>query len=294
MRVLNFGSLNIDYVYRMAHLIQPGETAACRSLTVGCGGKGLNQSIALARAGLETYHAGLIGAEGGFLTEKLREKGVNTRWVRQVQGSSGHAIIQVDDAGQNCIILSPGANVQLTRDYIDQVLEQFSPGDILLLQNETNEIPYLIEQGAAHGLQVALNAAPMTAAVAAYPLEKLRWLLVNEVEGGALAETEDPEQIARRLAERFPHTAIVLTLGAAGCLYRRGDERCFVPARRVQAVDTTAAGDTFTGFFLRGAAQGLSPQASLELATAASALAVMRPGAADSVPDYEEVCKTVK
>ena len=118
MRVVNFGSLNIDYVYRVDHFVRPGETMSAKSLQVQCGGKGLNQSVALARAGVETWHAGLIGPEGRFLKETLDRAGVHTRFVEETAGSTGHAIIQVDSTGQNSILLHDGANGRLTPEFV--------------------------------------------------------------------------------------------------------------------------------------------------------------------------------
>lgn len=289
MRVVNFGSLNIDYTYRVDAFVQPGETKAAQSLSVHCGGKGLNQSVALARAGAEVFHAGLVGADGAFLVEKLRQEGVDTRWVQQVEERSGHAIIQVDAAGQNCILLYPGTNHGLTEGYLDQVLGQFGPGDWVLLQNETNLVGTIIQKAAERGMLVAFNAAPMDAGVRDYPLEQVRWLLVNETEGAALSGQEDPQAIVDTLRRRYPRTAVVLTLGEQGSLYAGEEGQFFCPAQRVQAVDTTAAGDTFTGFFLRAVGQGKTPSQALEEATAASALAVTRPGAADSIPHWLEL-----
>ena len=273
MRVVNFGSLNIDYTYRVDAFVQPGETKAAQSLSVHCGGKGLNQSVALARAGAEVFHAGLVGADGAFLMEKLRQEGVDTRWVQQVEERSGHAIIQVDTAGQNCILLYPGTNHGLTEGYLDQVLGQFGPGDRVLLQNETNLVGTIIQKAAERGMLVAFNAAPMDAGVRDYPLEQVRWLLLNETEGAALSGQEDPQAIVDTLRRRYPQTAVVLTLGEQGSLYAGEEGQFFCPAQRVQAVDTTAAGDTFTGFFLQAVGQGTNPSQALEVATAASALA---------------------
>ena len=289
MRVVNFGSLNIDYTYRVDAFVQPGETKAAQSLSVHCGGKGLNQSVALARAGAEVFHAGLVGADGAFLMEKLRQEGVDTRWVQQVEERSGHAIIQVDAAGQNCILLYPGTNHGLTEGYLDQVLGQFGPGDRVLLQNETNLVGTIIQKAAERGMLVAFNAAPMDAGVRDYPLEQVRWLLLNETEGAALSGQEDPQAIVDTLRRRYPQTAVVLTLGEQGSLYAGEEGQFFCPAQRVQAVDTTAAGDTFTGFFLQAVGQGKNPSQALEVATAASALAVTRPGAADSIPHWQEL-----
>lgn len=289
MKIVNIGSSNIDYVYQMDHFIQPGETFACDTLTIGCGGKGLNQSIALARAGAAVYHAGLIGAEGAFLKQKMADAGVNVSFVRMGEGANGHAIIQVDRSGQNCIILYGGTNRQFTHEFVDDVLAHFDAGDIALLQNEINDLPYVMRRAKEKGLRVAFNAAPIGKEVLTYPLETLEWLIVNEIEGGALAGETEPEAILDALAARYPGLKVLLTLGKNGCVYMDGDSRIRVPACRVEAVDTTAAGDTFTGYFLRCVAGGMEAERCLKLATAASAIAVTRPGAGDSVPRYEEV-----
>ena len=289
MKIVNIGSSNIDYVYQMEHFIQPGETLGCAQLSIGCGGKGLNQSIALARAGAEVYHAGLIGREGAFLREKMEEAGVNVEFVRYGEGANGHAIIQVDKTGQNCIILYGGTNHQFTHALVDEVLSHFAAGDIVVLQNEINEIPYIIDQAHEKWLRIAFNAAPIGEEVLRYPIEKLDWLIVNEIEGGALAGQTEPEKILDALHARYPSVRLLLTLGTDGCVYRDQNEIVRVPACRVRAVDTTAAGDTFIGFFLRAVADGREVADCLKLATVASAIAVTRPGAGDSVPAYDEV-----
>lgn len=222
MRVVNFGSLNIDYVYRVDHFVQPGETMSAQSLQIQCGGKGLNQSVALARAGVETWHAGLIGPEGHFLKETLDRAGVHTRFVEESAGSTGHAIIQVDSTGQNSILLHDGANGRLTPDFVTAVLDQFSAGDTVLLQNETSCVEEIIHQAARRGMRTAMNAAPANEKLVGLPLEALSWLLVNEVEGAFLAGTEAPEAILDTLAARYPETTVVLTLGEQGAAAARG------------------------------------------------------------------------
>ena len=289
MKVLNFGSVNIDYVYQMEHFIRPGETAPCKALTTGCGGKGLNQSIALAKAGAEVYHAGLYGKEGQFLLDKMRKSGVDTGLMRLGEGPNGHAIIQVEESGQNCIILYGGTNQQITNAYVDEVLSQFAPGDVLVLQNEINNIPYLMQKAHEKGLRIAFNAAPYGPEVLEYPLETLTWLIVNEVEGAGLSGKTDFADIADALASKYPGVNIMLTMGKQGCLYRGQEETLRMGACCVDAVDTTAAGDTFIGFFVGGMLRGLSMEQTLRQATVASAIAVTRPGAADSVPTLEEV-----
>lgn len=293
MRILNFGSLNIDYVYAVDAFLRPGETKAAKSLMVNCGGKGLNQSIAAAKAGNAVWHAGLLGGAAEMLRDKLAENGVDVRLIKPVPEQAGHAIIQVDESGQNCILLYGGTNRMLTKEWIDAAFYAFQAegeGGLVLLQNETNLVPYIIEHAAARGLSTALNAAPMDDGVREYPLDKLTWLIVNEVEGGALAGTEEEDAILPALRKKYPHCGVLLTLGAHGA-------RCMEPggrvtrcgSYRVRAVDTTAAGDTFTGYFLYGMLHGLSIPDTLRLATTASALCVGRPGAADSVPEKAEV-----
>ena len=289
MRIVNFGSLNIDYVYRVDEFLRPGETKPARSREIFCGGKGLNQSIACARAGLSTFHAGFLGYEGMFLKEKLAESGVSTDFIREVKQTCGHAIIQVSDSGQNCILLYPGTNALLTEAFADEVLSHFSSGDVALFQNETNLVPELIEKASRKGLRVALNAAPFTETVKAFPLELVDWLFVNEIEGASLSGEKAPEKIAARLRALYPNTEIILTLGAEGCLYTGGEGVFSEPAADVVPVDTTAAGDTFTGFYLMAALNGEGAKRALQFASAASGLAITRMGAADSIPTIGQV-----
>ncbi len=293
MKILNFGSLNIDHTYRLPRRIQPGETLSAAMYVKGCGGKGLNQSVALARAGAQVYHAGLVGEGGDFLRQRLLDCGVNCTYLKKTDMPNGHAIIQVDPSGENAIVLYPGSNHALTPDFVDGVLAKFGPGDLLLLQNETNMVPYLIRAGRARGMDVAFNAAPMDSAVHGYPLELLRFLLVNETEGAALTGLTEPEAIAQAISEAYPNLELVLTLGGEGSIYRKGDFTHFQPARKVRVLDTTGAGDAFTGYFLAGIAEGADPLYCLNLATAASALAVTRSGAADSIPAAAEVKHTL-
>ena len=146
MRVLNIGSLNIDYVYSVDHIILPGETEATGSRNTFLGGKGMNQSCALAKAGVEVYHGGMIGEDGRMFLDACKEYGVNDKFIRIVDGPSGHTVIQIDSSAQNCILLYGGANQMLTERYVDEVLEHFGAGDILLLQNEVNLLPYIVDK----------------------------------------------------------------------------------------------------------------------------------------------------
>lgn len=290
MNIINFGSLNIDRVYSVSGFVQAGQTIPSLSFQTFCGGKGLNQSIAAARAGAHVLHAGAIGPDGQMLEECLRESGVDVSALGHMDTATGHAVIQVDPSGQNCIIVTGGANVELTCEYIDAVLDRGCPGDIVLLQNEVNNLPYIMEQTHKRGFRLALNPSPITPELLKAPLEYADYLILNEIEGAQIADfTGTYPEILEQLSEKFPHTAIILTLGSQGVLYRdacqAAKERCFP----VTAVDTTAAGDTFCGYFLAGCIEGLSIQACLTLASQAAAIAVTKAGASASIPTRDEV-----
>lgn len=289
MPILNFGSLNIDHVYRVDTFVLPGETKHTKSYTIHSGGKGLNQSIAAARAGSLVFHAGVAGRDGGFLVEMLQAAGVDTSLMQTSAEVSGHAIIQVADSGQNCILLYGGTNQMLTEAYVDRTLDAFGSDGFVLLQNETNLVGKIIEKAAAMGLKVALNAAPYSEDVNAYPIDQLDWLIVNEVEGAGIIGGAVDENLLQRLAERYPKAGILLTLGSRGAQCVQNGHYASIGGCKVQAVDTTAAGDTFSGYFLFGVMQSLSLAETLRLATVASALCVQRPGAANSIPTRAEV-----
>lgn len=295
MKVLCFGSLNIDYVYQVPHFVSGGETLAAASPSRFSGGKGLNQSVALARAGLEVRHAGAVGRDGLFLLEELREAGVCTEDVEVLEDvQTGHAVIQRTPSGENCILLYGGANRRITPEQIDRVLSGFGPGDALVLQNEISQLPDLAKRAREQGLIVALNPSPMEESL--LPLFSLAdYLLLNEIEAAQFLRSrgtpvpEAEEHLAAALAEALSSTAVLLTLGARGSLFTDGTRLVRQAAAPVRAVDTTAAGDTYTGFFLAGVLSGQSVEWSMKYASSAAAIAVTRPGAAPSIPSREEV-----
>lgn len=292
MKVLCFGSLNIDYTYKVEHFVQKGETISSQSLQVFSGGKGLNQSIALAKAGADTYHAGAIGMDGRFLLERMEEAGVHTEMVSVLaEVRSGNAIIQNDRDGDNCIILYGGANQAITRKQVEEVIARFDAGDYIILQNEINELAYIMEKAHERGMKVILNPSPMDEKISALPLNDVDYFLLNEVEAEQILNTEETagEVLADKLVERFPGAAIVLTLGSRGSIYADGSRKIRQQAYRVKAVDTTAAGDTFTGYFIAGIAAGEPAERAMEMAARASAIAVTRAGAAPSIPYRKEV-----
>lgn len=289
MRVLNFGSLNIDYVYQVPHFVSAGETLASDSLERFCGGKGMNQSVALAKAGLSVYHAGCIGSDGLFLKQELESVGVDVTFIKQVETPSGHAIIQVDSEGQNCILLFGGANQCITKQQVDETLQHFEKGDMLLLQNEMNNLTYLIEQASEKGMQIAFNPSPFADDILSLPLDKIDVFLLNEIEGKQLTHEAKPQRIIATMQERFPNAKIVLTLGKDGVLYYDSEQVYSHPIFPVPVVDTTAAGDTFTGYFLQGYANHEESEQIIRRACAASAIAITKPGAMPSVPTKKQV-----
>ena len=289
MKIINIGSLNIDDVYQMDHFVRPGETQTSLSYSKFCGGKGLNQSIALARAGGHPFHAGRIGSDGLFLKEKLDSAGVNTSLITVTDAPTGRAIIQVNREGENSIILNSGANRTFSREDIHRMLEGFGRGDILLLQNEINMLKEIILAAAEKGLTIALNPAPMDVTVSGLPLDKIGLFIVNEIEGGELTGKDAPESILEGMAEMFPEAMIFLTLGSRGVMFAGKEERISLPSVKVKPVDTTAAGDTFTGYVLTAISEGMEIRKALELAVKAAAVTVTRKGAADSIPAREEL-----
>jgi len=289
MRVLNIGSLNLDHVYNVDHIVQPGETEATGEMNIFLGGKGMNQSVALAKAGVSVYHGGMIGDDGQPFLDACTEFGVHADYIRRIDTKSGHAIIQIDKNAQNSILLYGGANQKLTAEYVDAVLADFGAEDVLLLQNEVNMLPYIVDKAYEKGMQIALNPSPFNEKLDAVDMGKISIFLLNEVEGFQLTGLTEPDAIVAKLLELYPHARIVLTLGKDGAVYADKEQKHFQPIFKVKAVDTTAAGDTFTGYFLAGLSEGLPIEEVLRMSAKASSIAVTREGAVPSIPYREEV-----
>lgn len=289
MNILNLGSLNIDHVYTLPHFVRPGETLSSSRYLMFAGGKGLNQSIALAKAGVKVFHGGKIGHDGLFLKTYIENFGVDTSNIILSKNANGHAVIQVDGQGQNCIILYGGTNKEITPQDVDIILDQFLEGDIVLLQNEISSLEYIFKKAAEKKLRVAFNPSPVSDDLKECDFTSVSWFLLNEIEGAALSGQNDPEKITIELLRRYPGASIVLTLGSHGVLFANYRGILHHDIYKVPVVDTTAAGDTFTGYFLAGVLNGLSTEKCLQRASIASALAVGRNGASNSIPDKKEV-----
>lgn len=308
MKALNYGSLNIDFVYNVEHFVRSGETISSQNMAIFAGGKGLNQSVALAKSGIDTWHAGCIGEDGEFLADILQKSGAHTELISRLLGRNGHAIIQKQPNGQNCILLYGGSNQQNTRVQIDEVMSHFEKGDYLILQNEINEISYIMERAHEKGMIIVLNPSPMDEKIRTYPLEYVDYFLLNEIEAKDLtgfdqnlADTDQHrvqemdevssawDALLEEVCSHFPNSKVVLTLGEYGSIYKDEKQKIHQPIMKVPVVDTTAAGDTFTGFFIGSIAKGLSPENAMKIAAKASAIAVSRQGAAPSIPELGEV-----
>ncbi len=291
MKVLSFGSLNFDHVYQMHHFVEAKETTSSLSYQKGFGGKGLNQSIALAKSGIDVYHAGRVGEDGQPFIDYLQKYGVKTDYLKKdVDEVTGHAIIQVCN-GENCIILHGGANQAIDEKQIDDVLQHFSSQDMLLIQNEISCLDYLIRQAHQKGMKIAFNTAPMDEKVFKYPIELVDIFIVNEIEAMGLAKVQsrDVDDIINGLQDAYPDKQIVLTIGSDGSYYIGSGKVIHQDAYQVHAVDTTAAGDTFTGYFLASLLRDESIENALRIASKASSITVTKDGAAQSIPSLQEV-----
>ena len=288
-KIINFGSINIDHVYRVPHLVKPGETLSSLDLVTGLGGKGANQSVAIARAGVSVAHVGRVFKGDRWAVELLASTGVDTDNIALIEGASGHAIIQVDDQGENAIVLHGGANQSFSIADIESALNRNQQARYLLMQNETNLLAETFELAQAKGIKIVLNPAPMTDNIKDLPLAKLDTLIVNQGEAEALCGAADIDQMAQQMAALAPQTRVVVTLGGDGAMLLANGEVTHMNSPSVDVVDTTGAGDTFVGYFLAGVAEGMNDHDALQRACLAGSIAVTRQGAITAIPDRSEV-----
>lgn len=278
MTIWTLGSINIDLIYRLDHLPRPGETMAARDHARGLGGKGANQSVAAARAGAKVRHIGAMGAGDDWVIDALAEAGVDTAHVARLGAqATGHALILLDTGAENSIVIHPGANRALRPMPVEM-----AAGDTLLIQNETNLQAETAEAARAQGVRVIYSAAP-------FDVEAIRAMLPH-TDILAMNEHEAAQTFAT-LGEALPVAGLLVTRGAAGAEYRdlRSGQVHHVAAPKVSPVDTTGAGDCFTGWFAAGLDAGLDVPQALRRAAAAAAIQVTREGAAGAMPTRPEV-----
>lgn len=284
MTVYNLGSINIDHFYRLPHLPLPGETLAAMGYTKGLGGKGANQSVAALRAGARVVHIGAIGKGDGWIAGQLASHGLDLGAIARVEALTGHAIVATDPAGENSIIIYPGANRMQSLKGIEDALGAGQAGDTLLLQNETSHQVEAALLAREHGMRVFYSAAPFELDPLKAILPHITHLLVNAVEADALVSAT-----GTALAD-LPVKAVIVTRGAKGAEWISADkEPLFMPAYPVEAVDTTGAGDCFAGSLAAALDQRMAPEYALRYAAAAAAIQVTRPGTTDAMPEHHEV-----
>ncbi len=297
MRILNFGSLNIDFVYTVDHFARSGETLLSSYRAIFPGGKGLNQSLAIARCCCEAkkirlFHAGIIGKDDGlFLKEMLDKSGVNTDYIRKSDSVTGRTVTQVDHFGRNCVILFGGANAELQSDFIDSVFQHFSADDYLVLQNEINGAAYLMQKAHKKGMKIFFNPSPYNDMIDVLPLEFVSCFILDATEACELCHTPagTPDILLSAFEKRFPAAEVVLMFGKKGAVYRKGSMVYHHGAYRVPVLDTAASADTFIGYFIGCRAQGMNAHDILKYASAASAIKISRRGAASAIPTVQEV-----
>lgn len=289
MKILNFGSINIDIFFAVDHIVRPGETISAESIEKRPGGKGLNQAVALAKVSDQVFHAGNIGSDGIFILDLMKEYGIDTSLIRLSEIDTGNAIIQVDQKGENSIVLYKGANFDNSDLYVDQVLDKFEKDDIIVLQNEINCMPYIVEKAYEKGMKIVLNPSPITPEIGKIDLSKVDLLLVNETEAKALAGVSDPNDAIEYFRENYPEMKVVMTLGKDGSMFFDKNKEVKQDSFKVNAVDTTGAGDTFTGYFVTYFYKGEDVEKCLEIAAKASSLSVTKKGASVSIPSHDMV-----
>jgi ribokinase len=280
MAIYTLGSINIDHVYHVPHLARPGETLAATHYTKGLGGKGANQSVAASKSGGKVFHIGAIGPDSAWVLDELHGYGVNTDNVQRINTPTGHAIIQVDPAAENSIILYAGANRQITDSHATRALASARPDDLLLVQNETSAQSATIRLAADMGLRVLYTPAPFELASLQQAIPYAHLLLMNAGEAAAMAGA----------LGALPNCNVVITKGAEGAEWHSPKASpLFLPSFPVNPIDTTGAGDCFAGTIAAALDAGLSPEQALRRASAAAALQVTRAGAAAAMPTAAEV-----
>jgi len=285
MKILNFGSINKDLVYNVEDFVKPGETISSRDYGLYLGGKGLNQSVAISKSGSEVYHAGCINKSDQSIISDLKKWGVNTDYINKINEATGHAIIQINRDGENSIIIHGGANNCVEKDQIDKVLSNFNEGDYILLQNEINSVNEIIEKAHKKGLRIFFNPAPYSNAVNNYSIEKVNTLIYNETEGQRLSGKKDDNQIIKTLSNKYPNTRQILTLGERGSIYSFDKNTIKVKAESVKTIDSTAAGDTYIGYYISSLSKKISVEQSMKIASQAASIATTIVGGANSIPE---------
>lgn len=291
MKILNFGSINIDNFFSVDHIVRPGETIDSNFYEEKIGGKGLNQSIALAKVLNNVFHAGKVNSKNSFIIDYFKENNVNTDFIRKTDVLTGSAFIQLDKEGENSIVLNHGANFDIDKKFIDEVLSNFQENDILLLQNEINNIDYIIDVAFEKNMFIILNPSPINEDLLKIDLNKINMIIMNEREAEDISGEKNKEEIIDKLKKSYKNLKVVITFGKNGSIYFDEKSIFSQDAYKVDVIDTTGAGDTFTGYFVGLLAKSYDVKECLKYASLASALAVGVKGASNSIPEFSDVKK---
>lgn len=295
MKILIYGSVNIDYSYQVKNIVKPGETVHCTYSGKAAGGKGANQAYAAGKAAFgrgDVFFAGKSDHEADFIYEKMKSAGISCDYVTYSDYGTGTAIIQVSENGQNSILVCGNGNIHIEENEIDKVLKDFSEGDCIILNAEINNLKYLINKCYEKGMIIFFNPSPVTSDLKSLPLDRVSYLVFNEVEGAFFADLDLKASycdILDSLIKKYPNSRIILTMGSEGAYGADSSESVFVPASKVKAVDTTGCGDTFLGYFAVEIMSGKTIKEALTVASKAAGIAATRPGAMNSIPDYSEI-----
>jgi ribokinase len=296
-KIVVIGSSNVDLLMKMGHLPEKGETVTDAEFFQVYGGKGANQAVAAARAGGNIAFVNCVGEDAYTpqMVQNYKNDGIDTRFVFHEKGiASGHALIMIGGEGMNYLSVAPGANYKLTPAKIDEAMPIIDDAAMIVMQYEIPEetIKYVIDLANKKGIPVMWNCAPARTFDLSY-IPKINILVLNEVEAGFLAElTIETEADAEKAAQKLVDCGVekvIITLGSKGAFVVTKTEKVTVPAFKVEAVDTTAAGDTFCGAFTVALVEGKFLKESLRFASAAAAISVTRMGAQPSAPTRKEI-----
>lgn len=296
MKVLCFGSINFDYIYHVDHFASQGETIPCTDLDIAAGGKGLNQSVALSNAGADTYFAGAVGHNNQLLIDTLKKYNINFDYLKISDIETGHAVIQNDKHGDNCILVYKGSNSDIDNEMALKTISNFSSGDYLVIQNEINDSQNIIKYAKEAGMKVVFNPSPFAENIKLIPASNIDYLVLNEVEAcqfldidpteskNIIHDSDFQDKCLTNLLSMYPKTNIILTLGDKGSIFVNSDTKIYQEAYSADVIDTTGAGDTYLGYFIAGIISGMDINTSMNRASRAAALSVSKLGAAQSIP----------
>ena len=293
-KIIVIGSFNLDFVFLVDRFVLPKETYHAHGMEMHFGGKGFNQAVALGRSYPQVFYAANVNEKEKYLRDVLKENHVNDKFLRLVTSPTGMAFIQVNKEGENAILLNKGANFKFDLEQFVEILSHFNEGDTLVLQNEINELKTLIDLAHNRHLKIALNQSPFNQDILKLPLQYIDYLFINELEGEMLTNKKETDEILEVCKTLIPNCEVVLTLGSQGACVLKDNQITKKNTYKVEAIDSTGAGDTFTGFYLSSRVQNKSIEESLQMANAAAALSVTKKGAMDSIPSLDEVEKFIK